>query len=95
MVVTWALKKTAYYTLGLEKLLLLVDHKPLLGLLKSRNFAPDALSRYWASPSPEGQSIKVSEEFLSEHVKDQPDSVVHFNSLNSVPELDQILSDKL
>ena len=126
LAVTWALKKTAYYTLGLEKLLLLVDHKPLLGLLKSQNigeidnprllhlaerllkwkfqiqhiagaqnFAPDALSRYPASPSPEGQSIKVSDEFSSERVKDQPDRVVHLNSLNSVPEPDQILSDKL
>ena len=31
--VTWALQKTAYYTLGSDKLLVLVDHKPLLGLL--------------------------------------------------------------
>ena len=31
--VTWALEKTAYYTLGSDKLLVLVDHKPLLGLL--------------------------------------------------------------
>ena len=35
--VTYALEKTAYYTLGSEKLLLLVDHKPLLGLLSTRN----------------------------------------------------------
>ena len=31
--VTWALQKSAYYTLGAKKLLVLVDHKPLLGLL--------------------------------------------------------------
>ena len=35
--VTWALEKNAYYTLGSEKLLVLVDHKPILGLLTSRN----------------------------------------------------------
>ena len=35
LAVTWALQKTSYYTLGCEKLLILVDHKPLLGLLKS------------------------------------------------------------
>jgi hypothetical protein len=35
--VTWALEKTQYYTLGSNKLLVLVDHKPLLGLLTSRN----------------------------------------------------------
>ena len=35
--VTWALKKTSYYTLGSEKLLILVNHKPLIGLLSSRN----------------------------------------------------------
>ena len=34
--VTWALEKTGYYTLGSEKLLILVDHKPLLGLLGNR-----------------------------------------------------------
>ena len=34
---TWALEKTAYYTLGCEKLLVLVDHKPLMGLLTTRN----------------------------------------------------------
>ena len=37
LAVTWALQKTTYYTLGSDKLLILVDHKPLLGLLKSRN----------------------------------------------------------
>ena len=31
--VTWALEKTSYYTLGCDQLLVLVDHKPLLGLL--------------------------------------------------------------
>ena len=36
LAVTWALQKTSYYTLGSEKLLILVDHKPLHGLLKSR-----------------------------------------------------------
>ena len=35
--VTWTLEKTSYYTLGSEKLLVLVDHKPLLGLLTTRN----------------------------------------------------------
>ena len=29
----WALKKTSHYTLGCPKLLCLVDHKPLIGLL--------------------------------------------------------------
>ena len=33
----WALEKTSYYTLGSEKLIVLVDHKPLLGLLTTRN----------------------------------------------------------
>ena len=37
LAVTWALQKTGYYTLGCERLLILVDHKPLLGLLQSRN----------------------------------------------------------
>ena len=37
LAVTWALQKTAFYTLGSEELLILVNHKPLLGLLKSRN----------------------------------------------------------
>ena len=32
----WSLKKTKFYTLGSEKLLLLVDHKPLIGLLTKR-----------------------------------------------------------
>ena len=31
--VTYALDKTKYYTLGLEKLTVCVDHKPLLGIL--------------------------------------------------------------
>ena len=34
--VTWALTKTSHYTLGCDKLLVLVDHKPLLGLLTKR-----------------------------------------------------------
>ena len=34
--VTLGLQKTAYYTLGSEKLLILVDHKPLNGLLTTR-----------------------------------------------------------
>ena len=34
--VTWALEKTGYYTLGCTKLLVLVDHKPLIGLLTKR-----------------------------------------------------------
>lgn len=37
LAVTWALQKTLNYSLGCEKLLILVDHKPLLGLLQSRN----------------------------------------------------------
>ena len=37
LAVTWALQKTGYYTLGCEKLLVLVDHKPLLGLLSTRD----------------------------------------------------------
>ena len=32
----WALEKTSYYTLGCQKLLVLVDHKPLIGLLTTR-----------------------------------------------------------
>lgn len=31
---TWALSKTSYYTLGCPKLVVMVDHKPLIGLLK-------------------------------------------------------------
>ena len=34
--VAWSLEKTRLYTLGCEKLLILVDHKPLLGLLTRR-----------------------------------------------------------
>lgn len=34
--VTWALAKTAHYTFGCPQLLVLVDHKPLLGLLTYR-----------------------------------------------------------
>ena len=34
--VVWALEKTRMYTLGCDRLLVLVDHKPLIGLLKSR-----------------------------------------------------------
>ena len=34
--VAWALEKTGYYTLGCQKLLILVDHKPLIGLLTKR-----------------------------------------------------------
>ena len=34
--VTWALEKTGYYTLGCTKLLILVDHEPLIGLLTKR-----------------------------------------------------------
>ena len=33
----WGLQKTAYYTLVCEKLIALVDHKPLIGLLTTRN----------------------------------------------------------
>ena len=36
MGVTYALEKTGYYTLGCTKLLVLVDHKPLIGLLTKR-----------------------------------------------------------
>ena len=34
--VAWALGKTSHYTLGCKSLLVLVDHKPLLGLLTKR-----------------------------------------------------------
>lgn len=34
--VAWSLLKTAYYTVGCEKLLLLVDHKPLIGVLTKK-----------------------------------------------------------
>ena len=56
LAVTWGLQKTGYYTLGCTKLHILVDHKPLLGLLKSRNLGetenprllhlPERLSRW-------------------------------------------------
>ena len=36
LAVAWALEKTSYFTLGSEKLLLLIDHKPLIGLLTTR-----------------------------------------------------------
>merc|ERR1712082_16725 len=36
LAVVWALEKTKQYTLGCERLLVLVDHKPLLGLLTRR-----------------------------------------------------------
>ena len=36
LVVTWGLQRTSYYTLGSDKLLLLVEHKPLIGLLMTR-----------------------------------------------------------
>ena len=36
LAVAWALQKTSYYTLGSDNLLVLVDHKPLLGLLSTR-----------------------------------------------------------
>ena len=35
--VPWALEKTAHYNLGCDKLLILFDHKPLLGLLTNRD----------------------------------------------------------
>lgn len=35
--VTWALEKSTYYTLGSDKLLILVDYKPLIGLLTTHN----------------------------------------------------------
>lgn len=35
--VQWALQKTSHFTLGCPKLLMLVDHKPLLGLLTKRD----------------------------------------------------------
>ena len=34
--VAWALEKTKVYTLGSDRLLILVDHKPLIGLLEQR-----------------------------------------------------------
>ena len=34
--VAWALDKISYYTLGCQDLLVLVDHKPLIGLLENR-----------------------------------------------------------
>ena len=37
LALAWGLQKTAYYTLGCENLIALVDHKPLLGLLTTRN----------------------------------------------------------
>ena len=36
LAVVWALEKTKQYTLGCERLMVLVDHKPLLGLLTKR-----------------------------------------------------------
>ena len=37
LAVAWGLEKNGYYTLGSDKLLILVDHKPLLGLLTNRD----------------------------------------------------------
>ena len=37
LALAWSLQKTSYYTLGCENLIALVDHKPLLGLLTTRN----------------------------------------------------------
>ena len=37
LALTWSLRKTSYYTLGCENLIALVDHKPLLGLLTTRD----------------------------------------------------------
>jgi hypothetical protein len=34
--VTWALEKTSYHNLGCDQLLVLVEHKPLIGLLINR-----------------------------------------------------------
>lgn len=36
LTVAWALQKTSYFILGCQKLLILVDHKPLIGLLTTR-----------------------------------------------------------
>ena len=125
--VTWALQKTGYYTLGCEKLLVLVDHKPLIGLLQSRNlgeidnprllhlverllrwkfsikhiagaqnFAPDALSRYPARPSPGGDVNQVSGESTPELQRGQTYDQVNSLSLgNSVPQEDQQYSEAL
>ena len=43
--VTWALAKTSHYTLGCPRLLVLVDHKPLLGLLSRRELGEIANPR--------------------------------------------------
>ena len=43
--VAWALEKTGYYTLGCTKLLVLVDHKPLIGLLTKRELG--AIENPW------------------------------------------------
>ena len=34
--VAWALEKTKVYTLGSDRFVVLVDHKPLIGLLEKR-----------------------------------------------------------
>lgn len=45
---TWALQKTAHYTLGCPKLVVMVDHKPLLGLLKKGDIGAIANPRLQA-----------------------------------------------
>ena len=39
MGLSWALHRTAHYTLGCPKLMTLVDHKPLVGLLGKKDMA--------------------------------------------------------
>ena len=38
LAVTYGLRKTRYYTLGLDKLTICVDHKPLLGIINDVEF---------------------------------------------------------
>lgn len=126
LAVTWALQKTSYYTLGSEKLLVLVDHKPLLGLLKSRNigeientcllhlaerllrwkfniqhvagvknFAPDALSRFPAKPTQQGELHEVSGEFTPELLYGPSAELSQLHPTNSVSEHDQQSSNQL
>ena len=57
LAVAWALQKTAYFTLGSEKLLLLVDHKPLIGLLNTRELGD--VDPMWPRCTPSLKATKM------------------------------------
>merc|ERR1712082_176615 len=51
LAVVWALEKTKQYMLGCERLLVLVDHKPLLGLMTRLEHLAERLQRWNFSTS--------------------------------------------